>query len=380
MTPDMKIQPPDWMCGDDLKLLFSILETDDGSMSVLLVGGCVRNLLLEREVTDIDMATVHQPEEVIRLLKVANIKTVPTGIEHGTVTAVIDGKPFEITTLRHDVTTDGRHAEVAFTDNWLEDARRRDFTVNALFADLDGNIYDPLGQGLNDIKKPVIRFVGEPEQRIQEDYLRILRFFRFYAQYGEGNMDEQALAACEAFAERIDDLSKERITQEFLKILSVADPVQVFDVMRAHNILPALFSDLDVLNRFCAYQEQFTTLDRMARLSLLSEGAENYLSLSNQRKSRLRHYRVSATTFDTAKDVKKSIYFHDGHQTLQLYLLFCAKYKKTPQVEFIDIAQSWQAPECPVNGDDLIKQGYEPGKELGLKLQELELEWLETVV
>lgn len=379
MIPDLKVTPPRWTRSDDVTLLFSVLGNGEKTHA-LLVGGCVRNLLLNRDVVDIDVATIYPPEEVMRLLNEANIKTVPTGLKYGTVTAVIDGKPFEITTLRHDIKTDGRHAEVQFTDDWAEDAKRRDFTINALFADLNGHIYDPLGQGLSDIQQPVVRFVGDPANRIQEDYLRILRFFRFHAQYGQGDMDAQALQACKTFAAHLTDLSKERITQEFLKILSVDNPVDVLRVMKEHDVLSALLCNLDMLERFCTYQKQFAVFDRIASLSLLVENIEDYLSLSNQHKTRLRHYRINETTFESVKDIKKSIYFHDNHQAVQLYLLFCARYGKSPQADFVDVAQNWHAPEFPMSGDDLIKEGYDPGKDLGLKLQELELEWLETVV
>ena len=187
-----------WMTAPETVAVFDALEAAGGADCARYVGGCVRNSLIGQPVNDIDIATRLTPEQVTAALKAAGLKAVPTGIEYGTVTAVSGGKPFEITTLRRDVATDGRRAVVAFTDDWARDAERRDFTLNSLYASRDGAIFDPTGQGVADARAGRIAFVGEPEERVREDYLRILRFFRFFAWYGHGPADAAALAACES--------------------------------------------------------------------------------------------------------------------------------------------------------------------------------------
>ena len=220
LKPALKIDPPEWMRDPGVLRVMDLLNGKEEDVQALFVGGCVRNTLMRRDVEDIDIATKLTPDQVIEICNQAQVKVVPTGMKHGTVTIVIEGKPFEVTTLRHDVNTDGRHAEVAFTNSWHEDIKRRDFTVNSLLADLSGNIYDLIERGIEDLQTGKVIFVGNPAKRIAEDYLRILRFFRFHAHYGQGEPDKKALEACFAAADKIESLSKERITQEFLKILN----------------------------------------------------------------------------------------------------------------------------------------------------------------
>ena len=209
--------------------LLRALAADEGMTRY--VGGAVRDDLLHLPVNDIDLATRLAPDEVIRRLEKAKIKAVPTGIDHGTITAVSDGHPFEITTLRRDVSTDGRRATVAFTDDWREDAARRDFTINALSADTTtGEIFDYF-DGLDDLRHRHIRFIGNPLQRIAEDHLRILRFFRFHARFGSGEPDAAALAACTERAKDLMALSRERIADELLKLLAVEDPSVTVGIM-----------------------------------------------------------------------------------------------------------------------------------------------------
>ncbi|MDA8708744.1 CCA tRNA nucleotidyltransferase [Hellea sp.] len=210
-----------WMRGDDVAAIFEALPKD----STRYVGGCVRNALMGIDVGDIDLATKLEPKAVAKALEAAKIKYVPTGIDHGTLTAVIGGKPFEITSLRKDVETDGRRAVVAFTQDWAEDAQRRDLTMNALYADRDGKVFDPTGQGMEDLNAMKFRFVGEAEARVKEDYLRILRFFRFLAWYGgEGKVDGAALKACRENRKGLKKLSAERVWSELKKLLSAPDP------------------------------------------------------------------------------------------------------------------------------------------------------------
>ena len=233
------IEIQEWMRSEEARALWRALN-DDGERQTLFVGGCVRNALLDAPVYDLDLATLHTPDEVISRLEAAGIRAIPTGVDHGTITAVINKHAFEITTLRKDVETDGRHAVIAFSTDWNEDANRRDFTMNTLLCDVEGNVYDPTGQGIDDLNARRLRFVGEASARIAEDYLRILRYFRFHALYAEGAPDAGILAACKQAAPHIEGLSRERITQEVFKILMVDKPADTLRIMRDNNILTAL--------------------------------------------------------------------------------------------------------------------------------------------
>jgi len=229
-----------WMHDANVNSLFQALP--EGSLR--FVGGCVRNALWGEAVGDIDLACQLEPDAVVKALKAANIRFVPTGIAHGTVTAVIGGQPFEITSLRQDVATDGRRATVAYTMNWTEDAQRRDLTMNALYADQSGKIYDPTGQGLDDLKARKFRFVGDADMRVQEDYLRILRFFRFLAVYGgQDKVDAASLRACREHQSGLRKLSVERIWMELKKLLSAPNPVRVCHIMLTNGILESLLPE-----------------------------------------------------------------------------------------------------------------------------------------
>ncbi len=229
----------DWLMDPDTQAVCTLLT--DAGYNAWFVGGCVRDALMSRDSADIDITTNARPEAVIELAANAGVKSVPTGIDHGTVTLVAGGKPFEITTLREDVSTDGRRATVAFSDDIAVDAARRDLTMNALYALPDGTVVDPLG-GLDDLRARRVRFIGDPEERIAEDYLRILRFFRFYAQCGdpEGGIDPEGLAACAAGLDGLDHVSAERIGAEMRKLLDVADPAPALAAMRASGVLMRL--------------------------------------------------------------------------------------------------------------------------------------------
>lgn len=239
---DVDLIVADWIARDATQAVFAALD----GHQVLAVGGCVRNALLGRPVSDIDLATDATPDQVIALARRAGLRPVPTGIDHGTVTVVSDGLPHEVTTFRRDVETDGRRAVVAFSTRIEEDAARRDFTINALYADRHGRVIDPLG-GLADLRAGRLRFVGDPAQRIAEDHLRILRFFRFHAWYADpaGGMDADALAACAAGAEGIDHLSRERIGAEMRKLLSAPDPAPAVAAMAQAGVLARVIPGAD---------------------------------------------------------------------------------------------------------------------------------------
>ena len=234
----------DWLTRPATQALCAALQA--GGHRVLFVGGCVRNALLGELVGDLDLATDALPEKVVRLVEAAGFKAIPTGIDHGTVTVLAGGLPHEITTFRRDVQTDGRHAVVAYSTDLAQDAARRDFTMNALYADPSGEVIDPLG-GLPDLRARRLRFVGEPAQRIREDYLRILRFFRFSATYGDPalGMDAEGLAACAELADGIDGLSRERIGAEMRKLLSARDPAPALASMAASGVLRHVLSGAD---------------------------------------------------------------------------------------------------------------------------------------
>lgn len=385
----MKIKFPVWMDAPALKKLFNILGPD----TTRLVGGCVRNTIIQGPKTDIDLATILTPPEVMERCKKAGLKTVPTGIDHGTVTIVMEGDSFEITTLRKDVATDGRHADVAFADDWsngiYEDASRRDFTINALYMDLDGNVYDPLGQGIKDLKERHIRFVGEPSKRIEEDYLRILRFFRFQVQYGEGEIDSHALEACQQASEHIDGLSRERITQEFLKIIASDKAADILGVIFENNILrdlPHEKYDSKILSRFVDIQKQQGECNALSRLFILGGNKpsffEKYLKLSHAQKKFLVKLGMatSKSFFENEKELKKAIFYHGNDLLVQGYLLLCAIENDKIDTQFFNILKNWQAPECPITGEVLLTEGYQTGPELGQELNRRIKEWLEEVI
>ena len=241
MKPDGKLEPQGWMTAPDSRAVLEALQAEGAE--VRFVGGCVRDALAGRPVKDIDLATADPPEKVISLLEQAGLKAVPTGIAHGTVTAVSDHHPYEVTTLRRDVETHGRHATVAFTDDWAADAARRDFTFNALSCRADGTLFDPY-EGEADLRAGRVRFVGDARERIEEDYLRLLRFFRFHAHYGRGEPDRAGLAAAAALAPKLVRLSGERIRTEIFTLLKAPDPVPVLEVMARHRIFAAVLPDL----------------------------------------------------------------------------------------------------------------------------------------
>ena len=287
-----------WMTAAETAAVFDALETAGGADCARFVGGCVRNTLIGKPVSDLDIATRLTPEAVTQALKSAGLKAVPTGVEHGTVTAVSGGKPFEITTLRRDVETDGRRAVVAFTDDWAQDARRRDFTLNSLYARRDGTLFDPTGHGVADARAGRIVFVGEPEQRVREDYLRILRFFRFYAWYGAAPADAGALAACEALRGEIATLSAERVSRELLKLLAADDPRDAVALMARTGVLGEVLPAPIDLARFeglvAIEEDQLFETDPLLRLAALlpddQVGAAAFaerLRLSNAERDRL---------------------------------------------------------------------------------------------
>lgn len=353
------------------------------------VGGCVRNALLGEKVSDVDIATQLTPEQVDAAMKAAGVAVHPTGIEHGTLTVVADHRPFEVTTLRRDVETDGRRATVAFTEDWAEDAERRDFRMNALYVDRTGEVFDPTGGGLDDIAARRIVFVGDPETRIREDYLRILRFFRFFAWYGVGAPDAAGLAACAKLRAGLDGISAERIWMETKKLLAAPRPLQSLDAMEASGVLAQLFPDakgLGLLRKLVALEEgQGLAPDPMVRfLALFWKDADvvqrvaSRLKLSNDERHRLNWPARDATKLDGAspKDVRAAIYRSGAQVVADRALLAWAESADSSWCEVLALTRDWERPVLPVSGADLLAAGMETGPAIGEALRRAEDAWI----
>lgn len=383
-----QIDPPEWMIRQSTESVMHAIGGYDNPASALFVGGCVRDELLGRPVHDIDIATIHTPPQIISLLEKAGIKAIPTGIDHGTITAVSNGKSFEITTLRRDVETDGRHAVIAFTTDWAEDAQRRDFTFNTLLADCEGRIYDPTGQGVDDLERRSVIFVGDAQQRIREDYLRILRFFRFHAQVGKGAPDDAALAACRAEAGNMGGLSRERITQELFKLLSVADPAPTLSLMFENKVLADLPDgdfQANIMTRLCECQTHCQAFDLPARLFVLGglkeRFFEQYCVLSNAQKKDITSLSKAHESFDEISEKMLKLLIYKYKNKIALQSLFIRLIEAgTFDEDLVELAATWEAPTFPITGEDLIAEGVPQGPELGRRLKELEEQWLERIL
>jgi len=354
-----------------------------------IVGGAVRNALLGEPVHEIDLATTLEPEATMAAAQAAGLKAHPTGIDHGTVTIVSNGAPFEVTTLRHDVETHGRHATVAFTDDWQADAARRDFTMNALYASLDGDILDPLG-GLSDIFNRIIRFAGDPDTRITEDYLRILRFFRFFAQYGHGAPDEAGLAACQRLRGGLTQLSRERVGQEMRKLLLAKGAARAAGLMNATGVSEALFGcnlDEAMLARLAAIDHANGlapdySLRLAAGLCLSADELGDGLRLPNADVRAIANLRDAMPPSPGLRDnERKVVLYQTGAETFaRAVRLTWAQIDAAPDDAawrgLLNLAGEWPVPALPVSGADLIAAGLQPGPELGATLRRLEDWWV----
>jgi poly(A) polymerase len=372
------------------RAVFSALEARGGKGCVRFVGGCVRNLLMGKEVSDLDLSTQLPPDETEAALKAAGIKSVPTGKAFGTITAVIDGNPYEITSLREDVETDGRRAVVAYTTDWAKDALRRDFYLNALYADIDGTVYDPTGQGIADAQAGRVRFIGEAEQRIREDYLRILRFFRFTAGYAN-EIDAVSLAACVALKDGIDDLSGERIQQEILKTLSLAEPLAAFTTMQANGVMPHVVPGWQVSGEALPELAAVISLTEDAEIRLIAlidsgvglsaaalHACQMRLKWSQRVYNRLRDAGRALDGLAENAPFARLMYLHGRQATEDAVFLAAAHQKKeTAAVAYVmQMLEGLEIPVLPVKGADLIARGLTAGPEVGKVLKQLETEWL----
>ncbi|WP_406721528.1 CCA tRNA nucleotidyltransferase [Thioclava litoralis] len=363
----------DWLTAPATQAVMQMLET--AGHQAFFVGGCVRNAALGAPVSDLDIATDAPPQSVITLANAAGLKPIPTGIEHGTVTVVSDHIPHEITTFRRDEETDGRHALVAFSTDIAEDAARRDFTMNALYARSDGEVLDPLGSGLADLQARHLRFVGHAEDRIREDYLRILRFFRFTAWYGapENGPDAEGLAACAALAEGIDGLARERIGAEMRKLLAAPDPAPVIASMAQTGILSRLLPGADAKALpVLIHLENGRGPDPLRRLACLtSQPATAALRLSRAEAKRLARLREAAQDIGSPTEMGYRLGVEDGCDAwlVRAALLEMPMTPDWPAQIAFGAAQTF-----PVTARDLLPALQ--GKELGDKLAELEMRWI----
>ncbi len=386
----MKIDPAkhDWMTLPETRKLLGALG--EGRF----VGGAVRNAMLGWAAQDIDIAVPMAPEESLRRLQLAGIKALPTGIEHGTVTAIVNGRPFEVTSLRRDVETDGRHAVVSYTDDWQEDSARRDFTMNALYAAADGEVFDYHG-GIEDLAAGRVRFVGDPARRIREDYLRILRLFRFHAWYGTGDMDADALRAAADAKAGLAQLSGERIAKELLRLLEAQNPVPAFRIMAACGILSEILPfpvNLPRLENLVLIDAQSQLpADAILRLAaLLPDGTDaacqvgERLKLSGAERARLEALCQAEEKIPahlSAADVRRLLYrigvarFRD-----RVLLSWAASPRGAAAIQWrmlLSIADGWQKPRFPLTGREAMAAGVAEGPEVGKVLAQVEEWWLE---
>lgn len=355
------------------------------------VGGAVRNALLGVPVMDVDIAVPMPPQEAMARLKARDIKVAPTGIAHGTVTAILGNKVFEITTLRRDVETDGRHAVVAFTDDWAEDAARRDFTINALYAAPDGSVFD-YATGVEDLIAGRVRFMGEAAARIAEDYLRVLRLFRFHAWYGKGEVDADGLRAAAAARDRLKSLSAERVQKEMLRLLEAGNPAPVLRVMAATGILPELLPgalQLPRLERLTRIEaDHLLPRDGVLRLAaLLPDGEEaahaaaDALKLSNADRMRLEQaLGGAALPWLSAQDARALLYRIGASRFRDKVLLEWARGGGNP-IQWrmlMTMAETWQRPRFPLTGRDVMQAGVTEGPDVGRVLAQVEDWWIGT--
>jgi poly(A) polymerase len=357
------------------------------------VGGCVRNTLLGEPITDIDIATPLRPDEVMAKLSSQGIKVIPTGLKFGTVTAVIDSKPYEITTLRKDVACDGRHADVEFTDDYEQDASRRDFTMNAMSSSLDGTLYDYFG-GEGDLKQGIVKFVGDASQRCEEDLLRILRFFRFYAWYGKGALDKDALEACAALAPGIQKLSGERIQKEMLKLLGAKDPVLALQAMEKTSVLQQVLGSRikhwQGLERQIGIEQRYglpiLPFLRLAHLMKAFSASKTEIQklvgqwkLSNQDAALLGILALHPCS--VAENIGQHYpyirqYGQQAYgQLLRLAWAGEAENKDPVYIGLLKATESWVIPTFPLKGADLKTLGIAPGKTMGALLKRAEERW-----
>ena len=384
------------MTAPPTRAVIAALEAAGGAGCARFVGGCVRNALLKRPIDDIDIATTLTPDQVTKALRNAGLKAAPTGVDHGTVTAIAQGRPFEVTTLRRDVETDGRRAVVAFTNEWAEDAQRRDFRLNALYADPNGKLYDPTAGGLADARAGRVVFVGEPDARIREDALRILRFFRFHAWYGKGEPDAAGLAACALLRELARNLSAERVWAELKKLLTAEDPRAAVRLMAQTGVLAVVLPESRGLERFERLvgieTEMLFTEDALLRLAALlpdepavAASLAARLRLSNAERDRL----IAALTpeprlvsYLSPKETRRLVYRMGASAFCdRVTLAWAASDRPAATTQWralLPTAQGWTPPSFPLTGEEVMAAGVPKGPLVGEVMREVEAWWIDN--
>ncbi len=390
--PGIGLKP--WMQAPETRAVMAALAAEGGADCARFVGGCVRNAVIGRPVADIDIATTLTPDRVTAALKAAGLKAVPTGVKYGTVTAVSGGKPFEVTTLRRDVETDGRRAVVAYTDDWAQDAARRDFRLNALYADAEGRLFDPTGEGEADARAGRIVFVGDPETRIREDGLRILRFFRFLAWYGQGEPDADALAACERMKGSLISLSAERVAKELLRLLTADDPRPAVRLMAATGILALvvpLAHGTARFERLVEIESDLFQCDPLLRLAALLPddpaaglATAERLRLSNAQRERLvagLGVEPRLVSWLSPREARRAVY-RLGVNTFcdRLMLAWANSDRNAAAMQWralLPMAQSWPRPSFPLTGAEVMAAGVPKGPMVGEVMREIEAWWID---
>lgn len=401
-TGQIPIQP--WMAKAETRAVMAALKADDGEAR--FIGGCVRDSILKRPIKDIDIATPQPPELVMEKLERAGIRAIPTGLDHGTVTAVIEHEHYEITTLRIDVETDGRRAKVAFTDDWTMDAARRDFTMNALSCDEDGNIYDPF-DGLEDLGNRRVRFVGNAAQRVDEDVLRLLRFFRFHAEYGGAGINRTGLQACRTHAHRLPDLSGERVRGELFRIFMAPHPADTIQLMRGEGVLKDILPEAQSIGRLRMIAWLTTTAvkvtgmdqDPVRRLAAVlkhdatttdAETIADRLKFSNLERKHLKAMVAPPQRIcpDLDAQTLRRLLNHHGKDLVIDWALLVwaddlAQDVRQPQgrnaewTALIERAEAWTPIPFPLHGRDALDVGIPHGPTIGAALKQVEQWWTE---
>jgi tRNA nucleotidyltransferase/poly(A) polymerase len=391
-----------WLADKNLQRLLAVLS--EGGEEARIAGGAVRNTLLGEPVADIDIATTTLPDETIRRGEAAGFKAVPTGAEHGTITLVVAGHPYEVTTLRADIETDGRRAKVRFGRDWQADAERRDFTINGLYAEADGTVVDLVG-GVADIESRTIRFIGDAENRIREDFLRILRFFRFFAWYGRGRPDADGLKACARVKDGLDGLSAERVWSELRKLLSAPDPSRALLWMRQAGVLTKILPEsekwgIDAIHPLTGAERDLGwPADPMLRLEAIvppdaarMAALAERLKLSKAEAARLSDWAMTTPPASSVTDLalRQALYrgLPGGIRDRLSLSLVSARGRAVSDTEtlleagaygrLLKLAQKWEKPAFPLKGADLTAMGMTPGPEIGKLMRRLEDAWIES--
>jgi poly(A) polymerase len=380
----LTILSADWLRTPETLEIIAALEAAKPNGS-RFVGGCVRNAIMGRAVDDIDIATQLEPKDTLKALETARIRSVPTGIEHGTVTGIVNHVPFEVTSLRRDVETDGRRAVVAFTQDWAEDAQRRDFRLNALYASPNGEVFDPVGGGLEDAQSGKVIFIGDGDQRLREDYLRILRFFRFNAWYGAG-IDADGLAACARQKDGLKKIATERVWKELKKLLRAPDPVQAVEAMQQSGVLDVILPehqgvdglhDLRVTEQLSGVQPDpmLRLMALLPRTALAVQQTSQGLKLSNDETNRLTMWaadNLPEIVGMRGQELRATLYWHGKQAVVDRAMLSAANVR-----DVLAAVNAWRRPDFPINGNDAMAAGFK-GEDIGRALSRVGQVWLES--